>query len=677
MKKHIISVVALMFATLASMAQTDLFPNFAGTVTSPAITHNGTKMVFVGTVNELVTVYESQNMNGTWSDPVAIPFFAELNNSTVGGLSFNHDGTQLLFHAKIDASFDIYHVTFSDGKWQDLVKMGSPISTDDDEYSPTLSVDNNYIFFLRPKKNTDKKIGADCKELVMYYMNNDREWVGPYMLPKSFNDGCQETPFLCADMKTLFFASMRTDTTPTGKKVPDDVYNIYHTQLIGNNFLQNDWLLPKYQVWASSDYDDLSPQLTQDGNIFIKNNYTKKPSKKHPNKTYQYAIDKNVKPKPTMTLHGTIKDSDTELPTRAQINVTDAITSALLASYETNSKGQYSIFLNENMNYRIDFTNTGYSHSFLNVATESFATDIRSQFDTTIFSTFSYTLNVYDEELFSPLSPKISIYDSTTNQLVIDSMTMVGQGQYLSKLNIGKTYRFHIECKHFNTQDLYVNTIADLFYNEFEADIELSPAKTTLIIDVEAGEGNDSVLVNVKNLSRNENKTVIAKRDENGNLIVELREGDSYEIDVAKKGYTFSSTKVNATKSKKAQKLNVKLDLLTKDTKMTFNNISFETNSAEITTSSTTELARLIEFLKLNNDVRIELSAHTDDIGSDSYNLRLSDKRAQSVAKYLIDNGVPTSQLIAKGYGESQPLVPNTSDENRAQNRRVEVKIIE
>ena len=198
-----------------------------------------------------------------------------------------------------------------------------------------------------------------------------------------------------------------------------------------------------------------------------------------------------------------------------------------------------------------------------------------------------------------------------------------------------------------------------------------------MVLDVDAGQGGDSVMVKVKNLSRNETRTVVAKRDKDGNLIVELREGDSYEIDVAKKGYTYSSTKVDVSKSKKTQKLNIKLDLLTKDTKMTFKNITFEINSSELNTASYAELDRIIEFLKLNDNVKIELSAHTDDLGSEWYNMRLSEKRAQMAAKYLTDNGISERMIRTKGYGESKPIVPNTSDENRAQNRRVEIKIIE
>jgi outer membrane protein OmpA-like peptidoglycan-associated protein len=512
----------------------------------------------------------------------------------------------------------------------------------------------------------------------MYSRENDGRWMGPRELPKIFNTGCQETPFLCADGKTLLFSSMRPDTTPQGKKLPDDVYNVYYTQLRSEVIFENGWTIPRYiSGGLTTDFNDLKPQITTDGSIVIKNTSPRKPTKKNPNKTYAYEIENELKPNPTMQLTGVIKDKNTNEPLVAQVVVSDLITSAVLGEYSTNDKGEYSIYLNENGNYKIDYFKNGYSHSYHYEKTNYFTESIKKQFDTTLFSTVEFDLNVFDEEMYNPLSPKVSVYDSATSELLVDSLIPIEKGKFKSKLNIGKTYKVHIDCKFYKPQDLYLNTIADIFYNEFEEDVELSPAKTTMILDIDAGEGGDSVLVKVKNLSRNETQTVVAKRDKDGNLIVELREGDNYEIDVAKKGYTFSSTKVDMSKPKKTQKLNIKLDLLTKDTKMTFNNITFEVNSAELNTASYTELNRIIEFLKLNNDVKIELSAHTDDLGSDWYNLRLSEKRAQMAAKYLTDNGINEEMIMAKGYGETMPILPNTSDENRAQNRRVEIKIIE
>ena len=77
-----------------------------------------------------------------------------------------------------------------------------------------------------------------------------------------------------------------------------------------------------------------------------------------------------------------------------------------------------------------------------------------------------------------------------------------------------------------------------------------------------------------------------------------------------------------------------------------------------------------------NPTLNVEIAAHTDDVGSSNYNKVLSDKRAESVVNYLVENDIELARFIAKGYGEDSPKVPNDSDENKATNRRVELKIL-
>ena len=77
-----------------------------------------------------------------------------------------------------------------------------------------------------------------------------------------------------------------------------------------------------------------------------------------------------------------------------------------------------------------------------------------------------------------------------------------------------------------------------------------------------------------------------------------------------------------------------------------------------------------------NPDIKIEIAAHTDDAGSNSYNIRLSKRRARSVVLYMRESNIDFNRIISKGYGESNPLVPNDSDEHKAMNRRVELKIL-
>ena len=88
------------------------------------------------------------------------------------------------------------------------------------------------------------------------------------------------------------------------------------------------------------------------------------------------------------------------------------------------------------------------------------------------------------------------------------------------------------------------------------------------------------------------------------------------------------------------------------------------------------ELDRVVKLLNENPAIEIEMSAHTDSRGSDEYNFTLSDSRARSVMEYILSKGIATSRITSKGYGETQPVVANDTDENRQLNRRVEFKII-
>ncbi|VAW52417.1 internalin, putative [hydrothermal vent metagenome] len=105
--------------------------------------------------------------------------------------------------------------------------------------------------------------------------------------------------------------------------------------------------------------------------------------------------------------------------------------------------------------------------------------------------------------------------------------------------------------------------------------------------------------------------------------------------------------------------------------------INFENNSAEIKSESTAILNKTAQALISEPGIRVEVQAHTDSVGSKNYNQKLSEKRATSVREYLISQGVTAAQLESKGYGESSPVLSNDTEDGRARNRRVELKVIE
>ncbi|HEY0060339.1 MAG TPA: OmpA family protein [Flavisolibacter sp.] len=106
------------------------------------------------------------------------------------------------------------------------------------------------------------------------------------------------------------------------------------------------------------------------------------------------------------------------------------------------------------------------------------------------------------------------------------------------------------------------------------------------------------------------------------------------------------------------------------------NNVFFDFDKWDLRPESFLELNRVVQLLAENPAIEIEMSAHTDSRGSDDYNVTLSHNRARSVMEYILAKGISPGRIVSKGYGETAPVVPNDTDENRQLNRRVEFKIL-
>jgi OmpA-OmpF porin, OOP family len=184
--------------------------------------------------------------------------------------------------------------------------------------------------------------------------------------------------------------------------------------------------------------------------------------------------------------------------------------------------------------------------------------------------------------------------------------------------------------------------------------------------------------IKVTNQKTKEQLAEINNDSISGKYKIFLKEGEKYDISIAAKGYSFQSQMVNtdSLRAYKEVKNDVQLKMLKPNASFTLNNLFFDFDSSSLNKSSELELERVMELLKANPGMKVEISAHTDDKGSDEYNNKLSQARAESVVRYLTENGIMKERLVAKGYGKTFPCVPNDSEENRAKNRRVEFKIL-
>ncbi|GAA4395644.1 hypothetical protein GCM10023187_02830 [Nibrella viscosa] len=183
-------------------------------------------------------------------------------------------------------------------------------------------------------------------------------------------------------------------------------------------------------------------------------------------------------------------------------------------------------------------------------------------------------------------------------------------------------------------------------------------------------------------LSTNQVVTRVSSDEQTGQYTAVLPSGGEYALYVTVPGYLFKSLSFDFTQRTKGEgmSLSVPLEPIASGkgstAKETLNNIFFESGRFELESKSKTELDRLAAFLKTNPTVKVEISGHTDDQGSAATNLELSKKRAQSVVDFLTRAGIEPARIQATGYGETRPLVPNTSDENRRLNRRIEWRVL-
>lgn len=210
---------------------------------------------------------------------------------------------------------------------------------------------------------------------------------------------------------------------------------------------------------------------------------------------------------------------------------------------------------------------------------------------------------------------------------------------------------------------------------------EFQPEEVVLVEGVVKNEETNKpmpAVIQVSNIKTKE-KLIETENDSiTGKYNLYLQKGKKYDVSVTSRGYSFQSEVYDLEKTVAYQ--TVKKDMVLEPLKLNasfrLNNLFFDFDSASLTKESELELDRVINMMKTNAAMQVEIAAHTDDMGSDAYNLKLSQMRAESVVTYLTLHGIIASRLVAKGYGESVPSVSNDTEENRAKNRRVEFKII-
>jgi outer membrane protein OmpA-like peptidoglycan-associated protein len=621
---------------------------------SPTISADGRTIIFESSVNEEKgwELFESQmNDKGEWIDPVPLKTINE-KCDFLAGPSLSYDGNTLYYTAFIEGTSVSEDIYFSQrtgsNSWGEPIRMSAPINTDEQyEGFPSISSDGTTLYFIRqnPENNFDKKNKESCFKILFSKMQPDGQWSEPVALPPVINSGCERDPKIMADNHTLIFSSIRKGGL--GK------FDMYQTvkQRDGS------WSEPTSLYFVNSPDNDQSPCISASGELMYF--YSVKD-------IFSTPIPIRFRQMMNVVVQGRVLDGKTSEPVNSFIHVSDLKTGENHTVENSGADGEYSLVLNAGSNYSVVFDNEEFLPDTLTINLETQKTYELLRKNIMLRSSFPLKVKVVDKDIDTPI---VAWLDMNQDSQHVFQDSIKSSEPLLLTLNAldlkinAKKARYMPFYKEEDFKDFRLRKNKDLI-------IKLEHEKVKFTSHVTNVSTKQRATVKVYYKDQNVEELLIGNSGES----VSLRKGDRYQIVTSsEEGYFFSTATIVAGENDSVHLLIVPIEI---NSLLTLNNITFATNSAELLKTSQFELDRVMELMQMNPGLVVEISAHSDDVGEENFNLKLSEKRAQSALVYLTKKGISKERLVAVGRGESKPVVPNDSDANRNLNRRVELRIL-
>ncbi|MDH5475839.1 MAG: OmpA family protein [Cyclobacteriaceae bacterium] len=637
----------------------DKFIDFA-----PSISADGKTMIFESDRAKGWKLFETKlDENGNWSTPVSIESINNFGrkNDLIAGPNISYDGNSLYFFGFFMLSSESEDIFVSNREaegWSAPTPLGLPINTDGYEGFPSVSSDGKSMFFIRVNESNPVFVDSlgneePCFEVWEATKNENNQWNEPNKLPAPINLGCERSPKILADGNTLLFSSIREGG--------QGLYDMYQT----NRQTDGNWSTPISLDFVNTIENDLSPCISASGDLmyFYSNE-----------DIYQVQIPPKYRQQKNITVEGYVTTKDGFEAVPARVLIKDEISGALISEIENNViDGWYSLVLTKGHHYTIEFVNENY----LPVAHSYDLRELEEYREEHVNAIMSNKINVLgeivDEELLFKVNAAITI--RTKGGETVKTFANVDNFDF--ELDYKKEYLISVGADKYQllVDTLTTSTSIEPILNKT---FKVKPQKVKFKMDVVNLNNNSKVKSKLVFKNKNRNETIEANSDE----FVNLRSGDRYEVESTSEGYFFGTTELVVDELVAGPdgvfhtKEPIVVTPIAVNSSLVLKGIRFDTNSSDLTDDSQIELKRIIQMIKDNPGVVVEIAAHTDDVGDDSYNLNLSKKRAQSVVDYLLQNELNAGNLVPVGYGMTRPSVPNDSEENRAKNRRVEMSIL-
>ncbi|MBI4930337.1 MAG: OmpA family protein [Bacteroidetes bacterium] len=620
--------------------------------------------------------------DGTWGE--AQPLSTHINswyNEAVVGISA--DGQQLFLY-KDDKGGSIYYSRLEGDQWSYAYMIGTDagditdINSSSWEPSACLSPDGNTLYFV-----SNRPGGFGGRDIYKCVKLPTGRWSKATNLGPTINTEYDEdAPFMHPDGVTMFFSS-------NGHKTMGG-FDIFFTVLADSG-----WYPPQNMGYPiNTTDDDIFYVMSTDGKrayfSSVRNEgYGEKD-------LYMVTIPQRVVI-PVTLMKGKIsftgiKDTMMSFVT---ITATDIETGNLVQEIHPNSKTmKYILPLNPGRagkTYSVKYEADGFRpHTeLISVSPEGEYKEVDKDFDFKPLGSISVFGKVATRTGETIAGVKISAKDNATKKLVgvyapkpdgTYSFDLSGKG--------GESYSFTYEAEGYLLMNESLDLPQALTDYDFKIEVVMETSKMLGTISV-GGMLTDKEKQPIKKsrivVTDNKTGTPIGTFNptDKGVYYFNLERGKDYNISFEADGYLFQSENINAPKDKSYSEINkdIQLDKIKKGAKVALNNVFFDSGKSTLRKESNVELDKVVKLLNEQMSIKVEIGGHTDNAGKPDANLKLSQSRADAVVQYIIIKGIDRARLVAQGYGDAQPVAPNTlnkkpNPKGMQMNRRVEFKIL-
>lgn len=622
-------------------------------------------------INKNKKIFFSERIDSIWEAPKELKFEKAYSDKPKNIAGISADGQQIFLSILNKDNYDIYIGNIDNGYCKNIIRLSNSINSKYNEYHCSLSVDGTKMFF-----SSDRVGGFGGKDIYFVNIDSLGNISAPINLGNDINTSKDEdSPFFHPDEKTLYFSS-------NGHKTIGG-FDIYSSSY--ENEIWSDPVNLGYPI--NTTYDDFNYILNADKSIGYVTSNKQKKYKDYD--IYKVIINKSI---PLTLVKGLILAGNPAVPIKSKIRIIDKETNQKIKYiYNPNSKtGKYLMIFPPNKNYSMIITAEGYIPYQIDIKIPN-QTYFYELYQEIILSPIKLDKNgkIIGQEIsiknkFYDINSKLQIDTSRTdtiykkdytklikliNKLIVTTDTLSLERIDNESKRINNSFDNNkIREKHIKKFNELINSISDAIINTDTNALNLINSKT-LYDDETIGryyfsEDSNSIGMNIVIIGDDTIKTLPPIKTYKNKFKI------NYNNLIDSSAISFDS--INENKNYIVMRLvpeNKRKYIITKS-------IFYNTGEYELPVKYKSLIKDFSNLLINNSELGIEINSYTDAVGDSKSNLILSNKRAITILKLFIENGISTKNLVVNFYGESKSQNELT-EKDKSKNRRTDLRIFE